>query len=198
MARSSRPTSPSSDRARSCASLAGTAGDARRHHHVLERGEVGQELVELEDEPERLVAEARQARAVERRQVGAADLDAALVRRVESAEQVQQGRLARARRTDDRRQRARPRPRGRRGAAPSPRARRRGSSCAARERGWPRPGLAVSTAPATLNGASPRRERAGSLHRPRCAPRRASARWWRGRSAAGRRGRSRNGTKSTM
>src|SRR5581483_5279689 len=64
--------------------------------HVLERGEAGHQVEELKDEPHPLAAEQRQPARVEPPQVGAFDLDAALARPVEAAQQVEQRRLARA------------------------------------------------------------------------------------------------------
>jgi hypothetical protein len=80
------------------------AGDAPGEHDVLERREVRQELVELEDEADGAVAEGGEAGAGEGGHVLAADQDAARVRFVEGAEDVEQRRLAGTRRSDDRHQ----------------------------------------------------------------------------------------------
>ena len=76
-------------------------GDHLRHEDVFEGGEFGQQVVELEDEAEGLVA---QLVAAARRQVVdalAVEMDLALVGPVEDAEQVQQRALAGAGGADD-------------------------------------------------------------------------------------------------
>ena len=76
-------------------------GDHLRHQHVFQGREFGQQVVELEDEAERLVA---QLIAALRRQVvdaSAVEEDFALVGPVEGAEQVQQRALAGAGGADD-------------------------------------------------------------------------------------------------
>ena len=69
--------------------------DAHRHLGVLERGELGQQVVELEDEPDLPVAERDDAR---RRQSGVSSVPsiaiAAAVDAIEAAEHVQQRALA--------------------------------------------------------------------------------------------------------
>ena len=75
--------------------------DHLRHQDVFEGGEFGQQVVELEDEAEGLVA---QLVALAGRQVvdaSAVEADAALVGPVEGAEQVQQRALAGAGGADD-------------------------------------------------------------------------------------------------
>ncbi len=63
------PTRSRLSSARRRMSARGEPPDQAGHHGVLERGELGQEVVALEDEPHRLVAEARQLALVERGQV---------------------------------------------------------------------------------------------------------------------------------
>ena len=79
----------------------GEAADAQRHRDVVERGELGQQMVELVDEAEMAVAPLALLGRVEGREVAAAEIDAARGRRLEAAEQMQQRALARARRADD-------------------------------------------------------------------------------------------------
>ena len=76
------------------AAAAGTAADEGGHHHVLKRGELGQEVVELEDEADVAVAEVREAAVVEGEDVDAGNLQAAGGGPVEGAEDVEEGALA--------------------------------------------------------------------------------------------------------
>ena len=98
-----RPTDSSSAFAVAGARPAtGVPFEQHRQHHVLERGEFGQQVVELVDEAERAVAQ-RAARGVRQRaHLLAGDVDLARGRRVEAAEQVQQRALAGAGRAEDR------------------------------------------------------------------------------------------------
>ena len=69
--------------------------DQLRHHHVLERGQLGKQVIELEDEPERAVA---QSVAMPFRTVVdalAIEQDRPRIGGVEQAEDVQQRALAR-------------------------------------------------------------------------------------------------------
>ena len=50
--RPASPTAASSSSARERASVLGLPGDQQRHHHVLQRAELPQQVVELEDEPD--------------------------------------------------------------------------------------------------------------------------------------------------
>jgi hypothetical protein len=76
--------------------VARTAGDERRHRGILERGEFGQQVVELKDEAEPGAAEGRQLLLLEREDVGALQQEPAGGRAVERADNLQQGALARA------------------------------------------------------------------------------------------------------
>ena len=76
--------------------------DEQRHGDVLERAELGQQMVKLIHETEVAVAQDPALRVVDRRQIVPHQLDAATARGIESAQQVQQRALARTRRTDDR------------------------------------------------------------------------------------------------
>ena len=95
----------------------GEAADAQRHGDVVERRELGQQMVELVDEAEMAVAPFALLGRVEGGEVAAAEIDATFGRRLEAAEQMQQRALARPRRADDRRAPRRAGPRGRRRAA---------------------------------------------------------------------------------
>src|SRR5690606_40860596 len=77
-----------------------------RHRDVLERRELGQQMVELVDEAERTVAQPAPLDIVEARHVLAGDDDLARRRLVETAEKLQKRRLAGSRRADDRDTRA--------------------------------------------------------------------------------------------
>jgi hypothetical protein len=79
----------------------GDAADAQRHGDVVERRELGQEMVELVDEAEMAIAPFALRGRVEGREVASAEVDVALSRRLEAAEQMQQRALARSRRADD-------------------------------------------------------------------------------------------------
>ena len=71
-------------------------GDQRRYHHVLQRRELRQELVELEDEADVLVAESGQLLATEAARLRAVYNEAPAIRRVQRADNLEQGGLARA------------------------------------------------------------------------------------------------------
>ncbi len=71
------------------------------HGHVLDRGELGQEVVKLEDEPDGLVAQRGEARAAERGGGLAVEKDGTAGGQVEGADAVQERRLAGARGADD-------------------------------------------------------------------------------------------------
>jgi hypothetical protein len=77
----------------------GHAADAQRHRHVVQRAELGQQVVELVDEAQVLVAPAALFGRAHRGEVAAHQGHAARGRRVQPAQQVQQRALARARRT---------------------------------------------------------------------------------------------------
>ena len=66
--------------------LVGDSADQRGHHRVLERGELTEEVMELEDEADGLVAEAGELRRREGGDVGVAEQDLAARRQVEGAE----------------------------------------------------------------------------------------------------------------
>ena len=85
----------------------GHAADQLRHHDVLERRELRQQLVELVDEAHRAAPHARTLRIAQARAVDAVDDDAPAVGRLEQAGDVQQRRLARTRRPDQRHRLAR-------------------------------------------------------------------------------------------
>ena len=72
-----------------------------REHHVFERGEIGNEMELLKDEADFFGAEARKAGFIEARDVGAVDDGYARRRRIEPAENIDQRRLAGARRAHD-------------------------------------------------------------------------------------------------
>ena len=85
------------------------AADELRHHHVLERRELRQQMVELVDEAELLAADARCARHRPwRRSAAPPTIDLAAVGLLEQARDVQQRRLAGAGRRDQRDDLARP------------------------------------------------------------------------------------------
>ena len=77
------------------------AGNLHRDEHVLERGQRGQQMKKLEDEPDALAAQPRQGILVERRDVDAVEHDTAVRRRIETGQQPEQGRLAAAGRPGD-------------------------------------------------------------------------------------------------
>ena len=78
------------------------ARDPKRHLGVLERAELGQQVVQLEDEPHVTVAERHERCVGQPRHVAVGDADRSRVRTVEPPEQVQQGALAHARGAHDR------------------------------------------------------------------------------------------------
>jgi hypothetical protein len=75
-----------------------------RHHDVLERGELGQQIVVLEDEADRAAAQLRPLRFVEPRRGCTGDPHFARRRSIEQAHHVQERALARSRRADQRRE----------------------------------------------------------------------------------------------
>jgi hypothetical protein len=77
------------------------AADDERHGDVLERRELRQQMVELIDEAERRVAHATALGLGHPAERASPHRDRAGTGRVQAAEQVQQGRLARARAPDD-------------------------------------------------------------------------------------------------
>jgi 3-hydroxyisobutyrate dehydrogenase-like beta-hydroxyacid dehydrogenase len=99
--RAARPTA-AEHLARSglCAGHA-VAADAQRHGHVVQRGELGQQVVELVDEAQVPVAPGALLGRAQRGEVAAHQLHAAGAGRVQPAQQVQQRALARARRAHD-------------------------------------------------------------------------------------------------
>ena len=100
--RSPRPTCSSTALRRGARLGHRQAADAQRHRDVVERAELRQQVVELVDEAEVAVAPLALLGRAHRREVAPAQHHAALGRRLEAAEQVQQRALARARRADDR------------------------------------------------------------------------------------------------
>ena len=83
------------------AALARRAAVDLGQHHVVEHGAVGQQVEGLEDEPDGLRAQHGALVVVELAHVDAVDEVGARRLAVEAAEDVQQGRLARARHPDD-------------------------------------------------------------------------------------------------
>ena len=81
--------------------LVGQAPDAQRHGHVVQRAELGQQVVELIDKTQVLVAQITLLRRRQLRQVLAMQVHAARGGRVQRAQQVQERALARARGADD-------------------------------------------------------------------------------------------------
>ena len=80
---------------------ASAARDAHRHLDVLERGELRQQMVKLEDEPDVSVPERHDLGIGQRGQHRAVDDDGPLLGAIEPAEDVQQRALAGARCADD-------------------------------------------------------------------------------------------------
>ena len=76
--------------------------EQQRQLHVALGGQHGQEVIELEDEADVLRAPARQRRPAHAADVHAADLDRSLGGRVQPADQIQERRLAGARRPHQR------------------------------------------------------------------------------------------------
>ena len=72
----------------------GCAGPQGGHHHVLERGEFGEKMVELEDEPEAAGTKARRTFLIQGRQIPILHPHRARVRPVEPARNVQERALA--------------------------------------------------------------------------------------------------------
>jgi len=70
-------------------------------HYIFERGEIRHEMKLLKNKPDFLSAKSRQAGLVEPRKIGAVDDRAARSWRIQAAEDVDQRRLAGARRTHD-------------------------------------------------------------------------------------------------
>ena len=77
-------------------------GNHQRGQHVFQRGQFGQEVIELEDHAELAVAQRVAAGGGQVVDPPAVEVDFALVRGVERAQQVQQRALARAALPDDR------------------------------------------------------------------------------------------------
>ena len=76
-------------------------GDHQRREHVFQRGQLGQEVIELEDHAEMAVPQGVAAGGGEIVDPPAAVMDFALVGRIEGTQQVQQGALAGAALADD-------------------------------------------------------------------------------------------------
>ena len=72
-----------------------------RQHHILQGGELGQELVELKDEADVLISEAREGGIAQARHVGIGQGDGTLVGAQQSAHHLEQGGLAGTRSADD-------------------------------------------------------------------------------------------------
>src|SRR5438067_1860310 len=79
----------------------GRSSDPARHRHVLRRGELGQQMMKLKDEADVVIAESRELVIRHRRELGVAYADAPRVGTIESAEEMEQRRLADAARPDD-------------------------------------------------------------------------------------------------
>ena len=67
------------------------AGNQRGKHHILEGGELGQELVELKDEADVAIAEARERGVGESRHIGVAERDCSRVGTQQGAHYLEQG-----------------------------------------------------------------------------------------------------------
>ncbi len=80
----------------------GPAGDEHRHHHVLEGRELGQQVMELEDEPQGAVPELPQGVLVEREHVLPGHHHAPALRAVQAAEDMEERRLPHSRCAHDR------------------------------------------------------------------------------------------------
>src|SRR5690606_22664216 len=78
------------------------AADQRRHHDVLERRELTQQVVELEDEADVAIAHRRHLLVVQHRDVAPPEEDLPRGRAVERPQDVQERRLSGAARADDR------------------------------------------------------------------------------------------------
>ncbi len=78
------------------------AGNFHGHRDVFVRGQRGNQMKELKDEPDLLAAETREAVFIQARDIHAVDPDRSRRRRVESGDESQQRRLAAARWADDR------------------------------------------------------------------------------------------------
>ena len=136
---------------------------------VLERGQGRDQVELLEDEAERVQPELRQLAVAERAEVAPLEEDAARARPVERAEQLQQGRLARAARALERDELARARSGGRRRRRPRSRRAPRWKNRLAR------PDVVEHGARSITRPASARR-RAGAARRGRHRPRRRAGR----------------------
>ncbi len=106
--RSARPTRASSSPASRRAARLGNSRDAVRHRDVLFGRELRQEVMELEHESDLRVAESGPLARRELVEGLAEDFDAARVRPVDAADQVQERRLARRPRDPSRRRTSRP------------------------------------------------------------------------------------------
>ena len=80
---------------------AGLAAQLERYLHVLERGERGNQLEALKDEPDFFATELRALVLAEGRQVGVVEEHLTARRCIKTGEQAEQRRLAAARRPDD-------------------------------------------------------------------------------------------------
>ena len=80
----------------------GSLGDHPRHQHVLRRRECRQQMVKLEDEPDAACPQRGQGAFRQRRRLASAEHVRSAARRLEQADQVEQRRLARTRRSDQR------------------------------------------------------------------------------------------------
>src|SRR5579884_2985263 len=94
-----RPAAARRPRARRAQRL---AGNQRRQHDVLERSEVAEEMVELEDEAHLAVAERRQVVLAAGREIDAVEEELSRRRAVERPEEVEERALAHAGGTDHR------------------------------------------------------------------------------------------------
>ena len=150
------PTRASSAAARGRASAGGTPRDAQRHLDVLERGELRQQVVELEDEPDVAVAERARARVGRCRPDRASPMPHRRRRRARSSppSTCSSVLLPDARGADDRHHLAALPPRGRARAAPAAAGRR----TAVRLRRGPRRRQRTAS---LLDTAAPRPDRAG-------------------------------------
>ena len=73
-----------------------TAADQQRHRHVFQGSELRQQMMELVDETQTLIAQTAALLFVQGEQLTTVQLDLAVIRIVESAKTVQQGTLTRS------------------------------------------------------------------------------------------------------
>ena len=168
---SSSPSRSSSSWARASASPPGGAGHQGGEHDVLRDAHPLEQVEELEDHADVLAPHLRQPGLGQRGDLLAGQPDRALVRPVQAGGDVQQGRLAAARRAPSAPRTRRARPRGRRRAARAP-GRSRPRRCGAPPRGRAPPARSCPRPP-TLGR---RRASRAVDRRTRQVP--SPVRWW--------------------